>query len=196
MAGAVSSKMATIVVVIPLLVLAYFLAPMALPVWRWQHLNDWTEVAKKLAISEKEAKQEYKVVMRYNPRGDTDPYPWQIISMDPPWVSINDKRDDEDHVLVRCTLISDRDGGPPSKLFLGSGGPAAYKDRYWKGVVWRFPPGAFGFGFSRPLVVYRGDMWEKMEIAEAEALHTDIGGNFGGGKYSNDDDKPDGFKGH
>ena len=158
--------------------------------------QDIQSLAKKTGVAEKELRQEYKVLVRFNPRGDTDPCGWQVISMDPAWVTTNPKHTDEDHILVRCTFISERDGTPPSKLFLGSGGAAAYKDRYWKAVVWRFPPGSYGFNRARPVVVYRGDTFEKMPLADAEALATDIGGSFAGGKYTNDDDVPDGFKGH
>lgn len=196
MAGTMSSKMATIVVVIPLLILAYFLAPMVLPVWRWQNMNNFPELAKKYNRPEKELRQEYKVVVRYEPRGEGDPCAWQLISMDPPWASLNDKRDDEDHVLVRCSFISDRDGTPPSKMWLGSGGPGGYKDHYWRAVVWRFPPGAFGQNRHRPVLIYRGDSFEKLEPTQAEVLHVDIGGAFGGSKYRMpDQDVDDGFKG-
>jgi hypothetical protein len=190
MPGSSSSRIATILVVIPLLALVWFLAPLALPVWRWRNM-DFEELAKKTQIPVKELQQEYKVIARYEPRSDTDPCPWQLIQMDPPWSSTNDKHTDEDHLLVRCTFVSDRDGTGPSKLFLGSGGPAAYKDRYWKAICWRFPNGSFGFNHYRPVLIYRGDSLEKCDLSTSEPLATEIGGSFGGPRYRSDDKEID-----
>lgn len=194
MAGSTSSKMATLVVIIPLLILAWFLAPMALPVFRWRHMQP-EKLSKATGVPVKELFTEYKVEVRYNPRGEGDPCGWQIVRMNPPWESVNDKRDDEDLKLVRCTFISERDGKPPSKLWLGSGGAAGYKDRYWKAVVWRFPPGTFGMNKHRPVVVYRGDTLDKMEVGHAESLDFEIN-SPSAAKWENDDKEvEDGFKG-
>jgi hypothetical protein len=193
MAGsAISSKMATIIVVVPLLILVWFLAPLALPVWRWQNMNDFKELSKKFNIPEKELSQVYEVQVRYKPRGPNDPCPWQLITMSPTWYSVNDqKHDDEDHQLIRVTLASDRDGKGPSKLFLGSN---SYKDTYWHGKAWRFPKGAFGFNRSRVVIVYQGGEFDKLSIGDAQVLDFDLGGQ-GSGKWTNDDNEPDGFQG-
>jgi hypothetical protein len=190
MAGSSSSKIATLIVIVPLLAVAWFLAPLALPVWRWQNM-DFLQLAKKTGMKEGELKREFDMRVRYQPRGagDKDPTPYQIISMDPPWASVDDKNNDEDHLLVRCTFISDRSGNPPSTLFLGS----TFKDRYFKVHGWRFPPGTFGFNKTRPVVVYQGDSIEKMSIAEADVIHNEIG--LGQVKWANDDtDIDDGFR--
>jgi hypothetical protein len=196
MAGTVSSKLATIIVVIPLLVLIWFLAPLALPVWRWRNM-DFQELAAKTKISAKELQIEYKVTARYQPRGENDPCPWQVCMMDPAWSSTSEQHQDEDKLLVRCSFVSDRDGSGPSKLFLGSGGPAGFKDHYWKADCWRFPAGTFGFNKYHPVVVYRADTLEKLDVTNSESLNTDIGGAFGGTKWTADDkDNEDPFKGH
>lgn len=193
MPGKSSSKIATLVVIIPLLVVAWFLAPMVLPVFRWQHMP-MEKLTKATGLPEAELKREYQVKIRYNPRGDGDPCPWQIIEMSPPWASTGDKHDDEDHLLVRCTFISERDGKGPSKLFLGSGGAAGFKDRYWKAVVWRFPGGTFGMNKHRPVLVYQGGTLEKMEVGEAQSLDFDILSPSSAKWEDDDKEVEDGYK--
>ncbi|MBA3710271.1 MAG: hypothetical protein H0W83_15780 [Planctomycetes bacterium] len=185
MAGSSSSKIATLIVLVPLALLAWYLAPMALPVWRWRNM-DFREQSKKLNIPEAMLKKEFDMRVRFHPRGDGDPFPFQLISMDPTWLSADEKtHNDEDHLMVRCTLISDRSGNPPSSLFLGS----TYKDRYFKTHGWRFPPGAFGLDKRRPVVIYQGDTFDKLSIGDAEVLDTEV--NYGAGKWTNDDKDPD-----
>ncbi|MBA2479565.1 MAG: hypothetical protein H0V44_02800 [Planctomycetes bacterium] len=180
MAGSSSSKIATIIIVIPLLLLAWFLAPMALPMWRWQNM-DFPKLSKSLNLPEATLKREFDMQVRYHPRAENDPMPFQLIRMEPPWASVDDKNEDEDHMLVRCTFISDRSGQPPSSLFIGS----TYKDRYFKIHGWRFPPGAFGFSKARPVIIYRGDSIEKISIGNAEVLDNELG--MGQVKWENDD---------
>jgi hypothetical protein len=184
MAGSSSSKIATIIVIVPLLLLAWFLAPMALPVWRWQNM-DFLKLSKSLNQPEAALKREFDMQVRYHPRSDNDPCPYQIIRMEPAWASVDDKNNDEDHVLVRCTFISDRSGSAPSQLFIGS----TYKDRYFKVHGWRFPPGSFGFNKFRPVVIYRGDSIEKMSIGNAEVLDNEL--TMGQVKWANDDKEID-----
>ncbi len=188
MAGTASSKLAAIFVLVPVGILLWFLAPMALPVWRWRYM-DFQQLSLKTKQPVALLQHEYMVSMRYNPRGTNDPCPWQIVSMDPAWASVDDRRADEDHELIRCTFISERDGTPPSKLFLGSG---SYKDRFWKAKVWRFPPGTFGMNPHRPVVVYRGDTYEHWDLGTCEVLNADCLG-VGTEKYENDDNKDDGY---
>ncbi len=188
MAGNISSKVATVIVLVPLLALAWFLAPMALPVYRWRYM-DFLELSKKTGIPLAEISKQYDVTARYAPRGLEDPLPWQIMTMDPTWVSVNSKHDDEDHILVRCTFVSDRDGTPPSKLFLGSG---SLKDRYWRARAWRMPPGTLGFNSKRPVVIYAGDSIEKLSIGQCEMLDDEVTRQS---KWTNDDKEvEDGFK--
>lgn len=187
MATAVSSKVAAIVVLAPLLVVAWFAAPLVLPIWRWRHL-DLPKLSADTHVPIRELAQEYDVLMRYHPRKvEGDPCPWQIISSDPTWLSVDDQHADEDHLLVRCTFISECDGKPPSKLFLGSG---SYKDRYWRAKALRLPPGSYGFNKKRPVVVYRRGTLEKCDFTQSQVLEADCTG-VGTEKYENDDDAVD-----
>lgn len=187
MAGTSSSKIATVIVLVPLLALAWFLAPLALPVYRWRNM-DFEVLAKQTNLPVADISRTYDVAVRYNPRTLEDPVPWQLMSMNPAWASLNEKHDDEDHLLVRCTLISDRDGTPPSKLFLGSG---SLKDRYWRARAWRLPPGTLGFNKKHPVIVYAGDSIEKQSISECEINEDEITRQM---KWKDDDkDTNDGF---
>jgi len=182
MAGTTSSRMATIVVVIPIIILAWFLAPYALPVFRWRSMN-FDDLSKKLNLPASQLQQQFQVTMYYHPRNPTDPCPWQIMGMDPPWDSIDSKRDDESSELVRCTLISDRDGEPPSKFFLGSGN---YKDCFWQGKVWRFPAGTFNKSTFHPVLVYSASTWDKASFTDAEVFYSEVQ-NRGTKTWTNDD---------
>jgi hypothetical protein len=188
MAGSSTSKVVSIMLLVPIGAFLWFAAPFVMPVWRWRHM-DFEQLSASTKIPIALLRQEYQVSMRYNPRGDNDPCPWQVITMDPSWFSLDERRRDEDHLLCRCTFISDRDGTPPSKFFLGSG---SYKDRYWKGKAWRFPSGSWGFNKHRPVVVYRGDSFEHWDMANCQVLDADCTG-FGVEKFENDDYIDDGF---
>ena len=146
-------------VVIPMLALTYFISPMFLPRWRWENMA-WDTLAQKTGKSAASLQKTYQVVVRYAPRTDTDPTPWQVLTSDP----LYDPQNDEPNHIVRVTLISDRTGEPPSKLRLGSGN---YRDVFFKGPVWRLPPGTFGFNKFHPVVVFDGYGFDKLESNEA-----------------------------
>ena len=158
------SRMAVLGVLIPALILAYFISPLFLPRWRWENMRDMQALSVQLKQPKAKLEQTYEVVMRYNPRAEGDPVPWQIMQSTP----LYDPENDEGlHMMVRVSLISDRTGEPPSKLRLGSGN---YRDCYFKGTVWRFPPGAFaalGFNKFRPVVVFDAANFDKCESREA-----------------------------
>ncbi len=179
------ARIATIVVVVPMLILAYFISPLFLPRWRWENMRNWEDLAQKFGKSKEQLQKTYQIVARYAPRADRDPVPWQIIHSDP----LYDPENDEPHHMIRATLIGDRSGEPISQLRLGSNN---YRDIFFKGPAWRFPPGAFGFNKFRPVFVYDAANFDKVELREAftwegEMKETSI--------WTNDDeDVEDGFK--
>lgn len=179
--GKFSSKIAAIVVLIPVLILGWFIAPLFLPMWRWQNL-DFDKMSLKYSIAKADLMRQYTVVVRYAPRGEGDPVPWQVMTMDPPW-----EKSDEEKILVRTTFVSDRSGAPPSALQLGSG---HRRDRYFQAMAWRLPPGACGFNASRPVVVYDAGSLEKLDIRGAEEM--DYRANQEGW-ISDDEDVEDGW---
>lgn len=163
--GKFSSKIAAIVVLIPVLILGWFIAPLFLPVWRWQNL-DFEKLALEKGVPVSELQRKYQVVIRHAPRGEGDPTPWQIMTMDPRW----DKAD-EDKLLVRVSAVSDRTGEPPSSFRLGSG---HRRDRYFSAMAWRLPPGSCGMNAKRPVLVYDGGSLEKLEIPQAEYMDAHV----------------------
>ena len=180
------SRLALIVILIPLGFLAYYLSPLVLPLWRWENMeNKWEELARSSGLPQTKLKQTYEVVARYKPRGDNDPVPWQILTSEP----VYDPQNDEEHHIVRATLISDHSGSPPSKLRLGSGN---YRDIFFKGKAWRFPAGSFGFNKFHPVVVY--DDWNFDKLPSNEAYRWD-GEMKETTKWTDDDaDIEDGYK--
>ncbi len=180
------SRIAMVAVIIPILLVAYFVSPLFLPRWRWENMRDMEGLAIQLKQPAAKLKQTYEVVARYSPRGEGDPVPWQILQSNPLY---DPENDEGEHKMVRVTLISDRTGEPPSKLRLGSGN---YRDVFFKGTVWRFPPGAFGFNRFRPVVVFDGSAFDKMESREAFTWDGEMKETA---KWTNDDtDIKDGFK--
>lgn len=161
----------------------FFLAPLVFPVFRWQSFD----LAKINAKAE--TKQQLKFKMRYHPRGEGDPVPWQIISCEPGWDGLIGETDDdpEDGVLIRVHVVSDRTGDPPSSLFIAS----TYKDRYFRGEGWRLPAGTFGKRGKRPVVLMIMDTWTRLEIGEAQNLEFSLNE-----RSANDDEwegRADGF---
>lgn len=154
------SRLAMIMVIIPMVALAYFISPLFLPRWRWENMSNWEELAQKLGKPKEQLQKTYQVVARHAPRSDNDPTPWQILTFEP----LYDPENDEPNHIVRVTLISDRTGEPPSKLRLGSGN---YRDVFFKGTVWRLPGGAFGFNKFHPVLVFDSSTFDKMELREA-----------------------------
>jgi hypothetical protein len=148
------SKVATLLVLIPIGIAAWFAAPFLLPVYRWQYV-DFQEMAKKYDITESELRTEFSMVVWYNPRigVSNDPSPFQIVESTPSWKSINPKNIDEalpTPLLVRCTVISDKDGEPISKLWIHN----LPSERFFKVRAWRLPPGALGKNAKRPVLLY------------------------------------------
>lgn len=177
-----------VVVIIPMLLLAYYISPLFLPRWRWENMRDWEALSVQLKQPVAKLKQTYEVVARYSPRGEGDPVPWQILTSAPLFDPANE--DESEHHMVRVTLVSDRTGEPPSKLRLGSGN---YRDVFFKGTVWRFPPGSFGFNRYRPVVVFDGSSFDKMESREAYTWDGEM--KEAATKWTNDDTEiRDGFK--
>jgi hypothetical protein len=151
--------------------------------WRWQHV-DFPTIARDAHLDEKLVRKKYEVVFRYAPRGNNedDPFAFQIVTMHPTWLSTDERNHaDEDHTLVRCCAISDKTGQPPSKLFIGG----TYKDRYFRATAWRLPPGSFGMGKKRPVLLYIGMSLEKLSLGEISMLDPEINRS---GTWQNDDE--------
>lgn len=179
------ARIAAFVVIIPLLFIAYFISPLFLPRWRWENMSNWDQLAVQLGKPKEHLQKTYQVVARYAPRADKDPVPWQILTSDP----LYDPENDEEHHIVRATLISDRTGEPVSQLRLGSNN---YRDVYFKGTVWRFPPGAFGFNKFRPVLVFDAANFDKLESKDAYAWDGEMKETQ---KWTNDDEEiDDGFR--
>lgn len=174
-----------IVVIIPMLFIAYLISPLFLPRWRWENMSDWDKLAQSYSTPKAKLQQTYQLTIRYNARGDKDPCPWQVISSQP----LFDPENDPEQHLVRVNLISDRTGEGPSKLHLGSGN---YRDLFFKTSAWRFPPGAFGQNKHRPVIIYDASTFDKLSTNEAYGME----GQMKSGNWTNDDeDVDDGFKG-
>ncbi len=162
-----SSKIAVVVVMIPLLLLAWYAAPWVLPMWRWQNV-DWPVIAKQNDLAESDLRREFDFVVRYHPRGKGDPAPFQIVSMSPTWKSVDRKNmnEHEPPLLVRCTLVNDHDGESISSLWI----KATSQENYFKIHGWRFPPGAFGKLAKRPVIVYQGMSMAQVDFNTAVPL--------------------------
>ncbi len=166
------SKIATIAVLVPLALLAWWAAPFILPVYRWQNV-DFEKIAKEHELSVTEVRQEYNMVVYYHPRVGVanDPSPFQIVESSPTWHSVNGKNIDESMpppLLVRCTVISDKDGEPISKLWIHN----LDSERFFKVKCWRLPPGALGKNPKRPVLLYSSFETEDPNygVPKAEAI--------------------------
>ena len=145
------------------LIIAWFVAPLFAPMYRLLYV-DFMKESIRSGIPVEELKKEYEVVVFYNPRGndDRDPAGWSIMDTVPDWFESSTdawKKEDELDVAVRCKLISDRTGKPPSTVFIGS----FPRDRYYKCKVWRFKPGALEQESPRPVILFQADTWEKLD---------------------------------
>lgn len=184
------AKIATIFALIPIGLLLWYAAPYIMPVWRWQHLdgpNTWARIAKERNLPESLLRTEFKIVLRHAPRNGPgkDPTPWQMVSSDPTWLSLNeDKHEDETNVLVRCSIISDRDGTPPSELWVG----ANRDEKFFKVTVWRFPPGSFGKNAKRPVLVYQAGTLERLSIGDGQGLRGQVESMESDDKWEERDD--------
>jgi hypothetical protein len=166
-----SSKIALIVVMIPLLAAAWYAAPWVLPVWWWQNV-DMEAIARKHAeegYTKSNLETEFEFIVFYNPRGgrgSKDPCPYQIIESKPAWKTVYPNSIDEHELLVRCVLVDERDGEPISKMWTGSN----EDEGFFKIRGWRFPPTSFGKPKGRPVVVFKGLSMEKLELNKSVTL--------------------------
>lgn len=177
---------AIIGVTIPILVAAWFAAPTFLPMYRWMDV-DLRRIAQDSGLSEAAVATEYTMKVRYNPRGEGDPLPWQIITCAPAYHTVNTKVEDEAEVLVRCTFVSANDGKPPGTAFINS----TYKDRYYTAKGLRLPAGSLGFNAKRTVVIYNPLDLVRMEITQASMTQLEIKA------WESDDewnDRDDGFQ--
>lgn len=160
-----TSKIAAIVVIVPMLIALWFALPWFLPMWRWQNV-DLEKLARDFAkdgYTKKSLETEFTFVVHYNPRGSRtsgDPCPWQIVSCSPAWKSVYPDQTDENELLVRCSVISERDGETISKLWVGT----VPEESFFKIKGWRLPPGTFNKPKGRPVIVYDGFSLEKVDI--------------------------------
>ncbi|MBN8524438.1 MAG: hypothetical protein J0M02_03765 [Planctomycetes bacterium] len=168
---------ATVAVMVPILVGAWFALPMFAPVFLWTKV-DLRKIASTTKVDEARLKTQFKLQVRYNPRGDGDPLPWQIISMEPAWKEVYPEQEDEAELLVRCTFVSGNDGRPPGTAFINS----TFKDRYFRATGLRLPPGSLGFNPKRPVVVYNQLDLAKMSITDADGTQRNVSG------WENDDE--------
>ncbi len=160
---------AVIAVLVPCLIGIWFALPVFLPMYLWTKV-DFRKIAAATKVEKTLLETQFKMNVRYNPRGEGDPLPWQIINMDPPWQSVHPNEEDEFELLVRCTFISANDGNPPSTTFINS----TYKDRYYTVPGFRFPAGSLGFNAKRPVVVYKKLDMMRMEIGTADQIQRSI----------------------
>jgi hypothetical protein len=185
-----TSKIATVVVLIPIVIAAWFAAPWFLPVWRWQNI-DIEAIARdhgKDGYTKERLATEFEMVVWYNPRGGSpkDPCPYQIYDCKPAWKAVYPDSIDENELLVRTSLMSERDGEPISKLWVG----VTSEERFFKIKGWRFPPGSFGKPATRPVVVFQGFSLEKVDLSIGMSMSSR------GRTLENDDlweDRDDGF---
>ena len=63
------SKGPLYVLIVGLLIIAWFVAPLFLPVYKWLHVDLEAE-ASRAKVSIDALKQEYDFILRYNPRGN------------------------------------------------------------------------------------------------------------------------------
>jgi len=154
---------AFLAVLVPCLIGLWFALPYFLPMFRWTTV-DLRAMATSTGIPEAKLATKFKFRVRYNPRGEGDPIPWQIIDSEPTWNSVYPEQEDESDLLVRCTFVSGNDGEPPGTAFINS----TFKDRYYKVEAIRLPPGSLHFNSKRPVLVYDRMSFERMDISNAD----------------------------
>ena len=169
-----SKKLATLVALSLILLVAWYISDMFLPVYKWLHVDMKAE-SLRTGIPQEVLEQEYDFIMRYRPRGrdDRDPAAWEILSMSPEWFEGNSdiwEREDEYEATVRCIFMSDRTGRGPAKIFIGG----LDKDRYFKCKGYRLKPGAFGNTSPRPVVFYFADTFEKLDSNQSFHFHNRV----------------------
>jgi hypothetical protein len=168
-----ASGIITLFVLALLGAVAWFVAPMFLPVYRWQHV-DFARIAadasrRGIPTTIAQVSTEFDVEFAYQPRGTGDPRPWVLLAMTPSWAdATGDDANDESGKAVRCTVIGERTGKTVSDFLLGSN---HYKDRFFQAKAWRLPPGSLpGMDAQRPIILFKGGTLEKMEYGKAETL--------------------------
>jgi hypothetical protein len=154
---------AVLAVLIPLLIAAWFAAPMFVPIYRWTKV-DLPKLATATGSSEAQLGTWYQMQLRYAPRGEGDPLPWQIISSQPPYEQVYPDAIPEDLLLVRCTLRSANTGEAPGTTFINS----SWKDHYYTAKALRLPPGTLGSNPKRPLVIYEALDFKRMDVTGAD----------------------------
>ncbi len=189
-----SSKLITIIILIPVAIAAWFIAPFFLPVWRWTHV-DWEVLAKEHGVSVEVMRKPFAMVVRHAPRGEGDPLPWQIVECKPKYNEVfpQEESEHEDNwtMLVRCNLINDQSGNPPSALLLGP----IPNERYFSVQAYRIKPGTSLNPGKRPLVIYEGSSIDKIGFQRANGLDETI--RQENAKWSNDDEmegRDDGYR--
>jgi hypothetical protein len=160
-----ASKIATVVVLIPILIAAWYAAPWFLPMWRWQNV-DFEQLARdhaKDGYTLERLQTEFEMVVWYNPRkkSASDPCPWQIVTCTPALKSVYPDGVDEDKLLVRVSLINDQDGLGISDLWIGHNP----EERLFKITGWRLPPGSFGKPPGRQVVLFKGMSMTKIDLS-------------------------------
>ncbi len=167
-----TSRILTIFMLVAFGALVWFLAPFALPVYRWVHV-DFADISAKAnangyKVTLDQVSKKYKVEFGYLPRGKGDPRPWVLLKMTPDYYSVvpdDDFSVDEEGLLLRATIISDRNGEQPSEFLRGAG---QSKDRYFRAEAWRFPPKSLGLNTGeRPVILYDAMSLEKLTIGQA-----------------------------
>jgi hypothetical protein len=171
-----SSKIALAIVVIPILIGVWFALPWFLPMWRWQNV-DTEKIAREHAaegVTKAQLETPIEFLIWYNPRDKAkkDPSPYQIVSAKPEWKTMGEKFEDEHDLLVRATVISERDGEPISKMWVSVNAD----ENFFKIKGWRFPPGSFGKPKGRPVIVYDGFSLEKADIGTGQTTRATVQG--------------------
>jgi len=156
---------AFIAVMVPILVGAWFALPMFVPMFMWTKV-DLKKISAQSRVDEARLSTRFDMQVRYNPRGEGDPVPWQIITMNPPWSSVYPDAEDEDKLLVRASFVSGNDGQPPGTTFING----TFKDRYYRVAGLRLPPGTFGMNPKRPVVLYEASTLSRLSITDADMM--------------------------
>jgi len=176
-----ASKIALVVVLIPILVAAWFVAPWFLPMWRWQNV-DFEQIVKdhaKDGYTKERIETEFEMVVWYHPRNKSasDPCPYQIYSCKPSLKQIYPDMTDEDKLLVRVALVNDQNGGAISDLWIG----VTEEERFFKISGWRLPPGTLGKASGRQVVLFKNSSLQKVDLNLGVSMAME-------GKYMENDD--------
>ncbi len=174
-----TSRIMTIFILGVIGTIAWFIAPLFLPMYRWLQV-DYAKIAQTAQangyqVTAEQVATKYTIEFIYLPRHPSDPRPFVLLKMDPPYYDVvpdDDWSVDDDGVLVRCTIINDRQGQPPSDFMLGAG---HFKDHFFVAKGWRFPPKSLGLNTGdRPVIVYDSMSLDKMEYGAAQQIHSNL----------------------